>query len=263
MKNITVQTLFVIFLIANNLSAQMVGNLTNGLVAYYPLYSDINDYSGNGNNLVLSGSGSSFNAGSLFVSQNDYLYSQNKIGISGNQNRTVSVWIKPTHTPANSNEGYLASWGVGNSFWADSTLIYTSSFATVTSPTFAYVLSGSWVGIPAPATNNEWINITFVYENNPNTITFYLNGIINSNLVGSSTIFPNTTDTQFIINARTTSPLVNNAGGLGINGSYKDIFIYDRALSSSEVAQLVPEPSALSLLAVGLGVVLRRRRRTV
>ena len=267
MKNVTTKTILIAVFLANSLSAQMVGNLADGLVAYYPLHSDIKDYSSNGNDLVSSTGNSLFVSGALSIGNSEYLYSQNNIGISGNQNRTVSLWIKPTQTPTSSNDGYLASWGVGNSFWADSTLMYTSAFPESSGPAFAYVLSGSWVGIPAPFASNDWVNITYVYENNPNSIKFYLNGIHNSSLVGALEIFPNTTDTQFILNARTTStgsavPLVNTAGGNGIDGNYKDVYIYNRALSSSEVAALVPEPSALSLLSIGLGglAMLRRRR---
>jgi hypothetical protein len=49
---------------------------------------------------------------------------------------------------------------------------------------------------------------------------------------------------------------------------WDDMRIYDRALSSTEVSNLytkesVPEPSALSLLAVGLGgLAMMRRRRS-
>jgi hypothetical protein len=259
MKNIPTKTILSAVFLVNSLSAQMVSNLADGLVAYYPLHSDIKDHSSNGNDLISSMGNSSFVSGALSIGNNEYLYSQNNIGISGNQNRTVSLWIKPTQTPTSSNDGYLASWGVGNSFWADSTLMYTSAFQEASGPAFVYVLSGSWVGMPAPFASNDWVNITYVYENNPNSIKFYLNGIHNSSLVGALEIFPNTTDTQFILNARTTS---NTAGGNGIDGNYKDVYIYNRALSSSEVAALVPEPSAFSLLAIGLGglAIMRRRR---
>lgn len=53
------------------------------------------------------------------------------------------------------------------------------------------------------------------------------------------------------------SALTSNSVGASENGGYQDGGIGFRIASS------VPEPSALSLLAVGLGVVLRRRRRTV
>ena len=259
MKNVTTKTILIAVFLANSLSAQMVGNLADGLVAYYPLHSDIKDYSSNGNDLVSSTGNSLFISGSLSIGKNEYLYSHNNIGISGNHNRTVSLWLKPTQTPASSNDGYLASWGVGNSFWADSTLMYTSAFPEASGPAFAYVLSGSWVGMPAPFASNDWVNITYVYENNPNSIKFYLNGTYSSNVVGSTPIYPNTIDTQFIINARTS---YTTPDGLGIDGNYKDVYIYNRALSSSEVAALVPEPSALSLLAIGLGgLALVRRRR--
>jgi hypothetical protein len=49
-----------------------------------------------------------------------------------------------------------------------------------------------------------------------------------------------------------------------------ELRIYNTALTAQEIttsyasgANVIPEPSALSLLAVGLGVVLRRRRRAV
>lgn len=248
--------------------SQMIGNLTNGLIAYYPLHTDTLDYSGYGNDLTLVGSNSSFNSGALSMSQNDYLYSKNKIGIFGNQSRTISLWFKPNSTPDTSNGGCLASWGVGNKFWGDSTLTYSSLWTQDNTPAFGYVVSGSWEGVTATSFDDTWTNITYVYESDPYTSKFYINGIFNSNLIGWGPIYPDTVDTQLIINARTIStssgdPLPDTAGGTGINGNYQNVLIYNRALSSSEVAQLVPEPSAVSLLAIGLGVVLRRRRRTV
>ena len=53
---------------------------------------------------------------------------------------------------------------------------------------------------------------------------------------------------------------LNNGATLGLDGRLDDLRFYNRALSGTEVAALVPEPSALALAAVGsLG--LRRRRR--
>jgi len=244
----------------------MVGNLTNGLVAYYPLHSDINDYSGNGNDLVSSSGNTSFVSNSLSIGENDYLYSKNNLGIYGDQSRTISLWFKPNSTPATSNGGCLASWGVGNKFWGDSTLTYSSLWLQDNTPAFGYVVSGSWEGVSASSFDNIWTNITYVYESDPYTSKFYVNGIYNANLIGIGPIYPNTVDTQLILNARTTStssgdPLPDTASGSGINGNYQNVLIYNRALTSSEVAQLVPEPSALSLLAVGLGVLFRRSRK--
>jgi len=51
------------------------------------------------------------------------------------------------------------------------------------------------------------------------------------------------------------------------NGDIDNVYVYDRTLSDSEVSSLhiatAPEPSALSLLAVGLGVLFRRSRKRV
>jgi len=267
------RTVFFAFMMVNSLSAQMVGNLADGLVAYYPLHSDIKDYSSNGNDLISSTGNSSFVSGSLSIGDNEYLYSKNKIGISGNQSRTVSLWFKPSSTPSSADGGYLASWGVGNKFWGDSTLMYSSAWSGDGSPAFAYVASGSWDGVSVPSVDNNWTNITYVYDGNPYTSSFYINGVLNNTLIGwadpvASPLLPDTVDTQVFFNARTFStgsgePIVDEGVGIGINGNYKDIAIYNRALSGSEVAQLVPEPSALSLFAVGLGALaLVRRRRS-
>ncbi|NBU72219.1 MAG: PEP-CTERM sorting domain-containing protein, partial [Bacteroidetes bacterium] len=146
------------------------------------------------------------------------------------------------------------------------TLTYSSLWLQDNTPAFGYVVSGSWEGVSASSFDNIWTNITYVYESDPYTSKFYVNGIYNANLIGIGPIYPNTVDTQLILNARTTStssgdPLPDTASGSGINGNYQNVLIYNRALTSSEVAQLVPEPSALSLLAVGLGVLFRRSRK--
>jgi len=44
-------------------------------------------------------------------------------------------------------------------------------------------------------------------------------------------------------------------------GSLDDVLIYSRALTQSEIKQLVPEPATLSLLALGGLAVIRRRRK--
>ena len=55
----------------------------------------------------------------------------------------------------------------------------------------------------------------------------------------------------------------DNEGAAGENwrGMLDDIRIYDHALSATEVAALVPEPSSSVLLGIGLLPLLRRRRR--
>jgi hypothetical protein len=99
----------------------------------------------------------------------------------------------------------------------------------------------------APVTA-EWHN--YAITRNSQIYSFYYDGTFLGLVADHSTI----PDANFPMT-------IGQAEGLGeIDGRLDDIRIYDTALSPSEIAALQPEPSAVSLLALGAGTILRRRK---
>ena len=106
--------------------------------------------------------------------------------------------------------------------------------------------------------------IAAVLDQPNNMIAYYLDG----NLQGSVALGANSASGLQAVNNYIGRSQYNADGGFG--GKVNEFRIYNRALTGSEIStsyvngvNIVPEPSALSLLAIGLGVVLRQRRRTV
>jgi hypothetical protein len=207
--------------------------LTNGLVVYYPLHGDVSDYSGNGNDAI--NYGTSFaadkfgNASSaLVVSSNNYIASKNNIGIIGNSSRTISLWVLLKNNPIFPS-GQLICWG-DNAASSAMRLEYNGSHLTADE---SYLQS--WISNSIAL--NNWHHIVYTYSESINNTQFYIDGIIQAsasiqNLTGSQ--FINTTDGTVYIN----SPTPQNLGQFGINGFISDVRIYNRSLSSNEIALL-------------------------
>lgn len=129
---------------------------------------------------------------------------------------------------------------------------------------------GSFADIHSPNLGvsffNAWKQLIYVYDGSVSNASIYVNGsLIGTSQAGAmiNTDFFNTANTILRIGDRG-----DGRGLAGIGTAIDDISIYNRALNTSEAQQLyqiesVPEPSALSLLAVGLGgLALVRRRRS-
>ena len=238
-----------------------------GLILNYTANNPYIDRSGNSNNLSNLTSGISLtsnqrgetNGAIRFSSDSDFVTSTSNIGITGNDVYSYSFWIK-FNNPINEENRNVLSFG-GN---FQSTNGNAASFVI---NNMAIASWGGWADVGVSNSDilwDNWNHFAFIYDGSLNTSKFFLNGNNLGNIwLGSG----NLTSTHSLDDSVLTLGFISNAF-TGVGGSaISDVRLYNRDLSEAEVNEIyiieAPEPSALSLLFVGLGVVLRRRRRTV
>ncbi|MGD0812366.1 MAG: LamG-like jellyroll fold domain-containing protein [Verrucomicrobiota bacterium] len=215
--------------------------LTNGLVAYYPLAGDANDYSGNGNNGAAQGSpaytagvtGATNTAISLNGANQYISLGHPSIYNFGANDFTISVWFKTDST--SSPQQLMACDDIsGRQFVFD---INDSSEGTIS----AYLFSSdsSYLGyhsgnILAP---NTWYMAVFVKSGNaPGALTLYLNNSPVPSFAAFANDFPLTmqaTGSEVDIGRRTYSGYNDY-----FSGAMSGILVYDRGLSVSEIGAL-------------------------
>ena len=230
-----------------------------GKVSKYDFSGNLNDtISGNnfvtnsGLNFTTDRFGNSNNA-IVFSNSSSYGLSLNSIGISGNQSRTVSLWLK-----ADNLNSDILGWGnLLNPSTGQAFLIHLT-------PENGNQISvwGNYADVHSPNLGSSffsnWKQLVYVYGGSIASSLLYINGsaipVFQQGAIILTDAF-NTDNTSLRIGDRG-----DGRGLAGVGTQIDDVSIYSRALSSSEVLQLyqtesVPEPSALSLLAVGLVVV--------
>jgi len=237
-------------------------SLTNGLVAYYGFNGNLNDSAGS-NNLQNFGTtfandrfGNPSNA--LSVAPTTYLVSQFNIGISGNSERTVSLWLNVASNPIFPN-GRLVTWGdntPSQAFW----FVYSGNTPGGLAADYSFQNNN----VDPPSLAGSWQHVVYTYSGTLESVRFYINGGTDVNdLLGTN--FINTLNTPLYVNADNPANPMN----LGMDGLMSDLGLWSRALSSNEVttlyqAQSVPEPSTYALLllsgAASLWALKRRKR---
>jgi hypothetical protein len=220
--------LFVVgIFIAANSHAQ---SLTNGLVAYYPFSGNANDASGNGLNGIVNGatlttdrfgnpsSAYSFNGSSSYIS-----IASNPL-LKLTTNLTISIWMNRT-----SVGGMLLCKGNAEDSYSVG-LTATGAMGFNRQNNFNMVLSST------ATPSNAWVQVVCtLYGTNA---SIYFNGQFITNGTGVTL----GTGTGAL-----TIGEINSAFPSYYGGSLDDIRIYNRALSSDEVAQLYAIESGQSL----------------
>jgi len=198
--------------------------LTNGLVAYYPFNGNANDASGNGlNGIVYSATlapdrfGNADSAYSFTGSSSCYISVSSTAALNLTTNLSITFWMNRTPVSSagaiickgDSEDAYSVGFDGNNIQFAKQNVVFLCKTA-----------SGA-------ATTNVWIQV--VCTLNGTNACIYLNGQFNTN--GTGVTLGTGTGALTIGTIRSGTPV-------SYSGYLDDIRIYNRPLSSTEVAQL-------------------------
>jgi hypothetical protein len=196
-------------------------SVNNGLVGYYPLDKDYNDYSGNGNHATQEGSTLvrfwTGKIGGSFYARTNSSRVVTPISFNAADDFSTSIWFNP--------EVLTGDLGL-NSIWGSSAT--TLGVVRITTNNGNLVIfwetgSGSQpTGVVPPI--NQWSHLAVVKTNG--LVRVYLNSVI----IASFTV--NNTDVSAIRIGNT------GTGSRGLYGKLDEARIYNRALTQLEITQL-------------------------
>jgi hypothetical protein len=228
-----VSVVFFLGLVGNAPAQVPTGELRSGLVSFYPFQGDFRDVIG-GNNLVNFGATFTSNqhqtpASAIAVTPRTYLISERNVGISGNQTRTVSLWVN-VQTNTSWPNGRLVSWG--KNYSADSERFWLLYGANSLVGDYNRQING----VDFKNSLGTWQHIVFAYSDSITNTAFYVNGVLCENLQWSSLIGSfsiNTFDSPLCINGDS-----SDGESLGVAGSISSVGIWNRTLTAAEVLDL-------------------------
>ncbi len=213
-------------------TAQGQAWLTNGLVAYYPFNGSGVDASGNGIHLVNHGATLQpdrfgMPGRSYWFDGTGYLASTSAFPIVSNMARTVSLWCYRT----NIQDGILLRWGDNASHGRASRLLFLVPGVFQANGIYSDVTS---VRTSMDVGTGHWLHLAYTYSNSLSGIRLYTNGVAIPSYISASEFssWNTTTNTPLYVGYEPANPYLRWIGALD------DIRIYNRALSSNEVAQL-------------------------
>lgn len=138
-------------------------------------------------------------------------------GVNGNNSRTVSLWIKTTQA---ANAG-IVHWGASGTY-------SRSSFKLNSNGTIRYEFQGGGLNGVTAINNDRWHHIAYTY--NGSNVIIYVDGIEDSRLNNSLINTGVAGETMVYIGSQ--------AGASLLTGSIDDIRIYNKAITSEEMAVL-------------------------
>jgi hypothetical protein len=228
-----------------NLAAHAQNFITNGLVAYYPFNGNPNDASGNGNNGIVNGAtltpdrfGNANSAYSFNGINNNISFAS--LPLTQVDDWTMTAWLQPASlnqagiaVSMGYDPGPSAPGGNGYSFGIlgqDAYPLY-ETLGNQLFGAFGYV-EGFYGGFTFTSTN-QWYQV--VMMRSAGVTTFYVGGVATPTGTTSTPLTP-------------TAFTIGSENGLRyFNGAIDDVRIYNRALSSNEVAQLYAFENTFSI----------------
>ncbi|MDG1013920.1 MAG: gliding motility-associated C-terminal domain-containing protein, partial [Flavobacteriaceae bacterium] len=233
-------------------SAGLPANLQTGLVGYWPFCGNANDESGNGNNGSVNGATlitdqyGTPNSAYSFFSEDDYISLSENLVFTDADGFTVSIWMKKEDLTGYL-QGYLfdISDGLSQNQWQQRIAIQTGTAEDGSQKAINFYGEGSeglsWQCITTDVDEfeNQWINIVGVVDMSSNAVKLYINGIeaANSNTSEGfdSISLGQGNSTSKILGRRSTLVPISNR----FYGEMDDLAIWNRALTETEVQQLV------------------------
>lgn len=219
-------------------NSKMSERINDGLVLHMPMYGDVLDYSGNGNNGTLV-NGPTYttdrfdrnNRAVLFDGVNDYVTIPDVGPATWTEDFTISLWIYIPST-VTWNTSYLSNILGKGSFDRTLGIIRSTTENRVGIFCRGDNTSAIYSTIYSTINRNEWFHITGIMKNS--TLLLYHNSTyIGTSDISTFTGVPNNS----IYN------IGRNLGFLGSNGNYfegkiSNVRIYNRALNPDEISYL-------------------------
>ena len=193
--------------------------------------------------------------GFLFDGDNDHVRITDNSSLRLTTGFTLAAWVNPASH--GSFDEILSKWGavfpVNHNGYTFAIHPDGRSYVAVSadgSDAGANVFTTSTIPI------NTWTHLAGTYDGSK--LRIYINGLLNNETTYSGGVFPTLDDLSI-------GGVVGGAGvGGGISffhGRIDEVMIYNRALSGGEMLTLVPEPSALTILAIGFSGLLAKSRK--
>jgi hypothetical protein len=194
------------------------------------------DLSGNNNSgsLINGPTYSSANNGTLILNGSNQNISSN-VGTSLNIDTTVSItlscWIKYTASATNYT-GLIAKGFAGSPNAGFQMLLYTNKLSCELAAGSG-VFVGPLIGLLGTTSLNtgRWFNTVLTINRSTNTVSAYVNGVLESSQTTTSVSTSNLTSVSNLLIG------VEQNSSLFFNGSIANVQIYTRALSAEEIFQ--------------------------
>ncbi len=224
-------------------------NLQNGLVGYWPFCGNANDASGNNNNGTVNGATLTTdrfgNADSAYsfdgINDNIMIPGSSTLNTIESLNKiTLAGWFNNQNTNVNSVFSFLNKYNpINDGGWE---IILAQNYADWSTSEYVSTL-GNGISNPCISTLpvQTWNHIAITYDRNDNTVSLFINGT-NTCTRSHSNIISNTNNGPLYFGYSPAGPDEYSKGILD------DINLFNRILTSAEIAQLYTQTTQTSYL---------------